>query len=163
MIEHGAAHGLKWARAIVVLTSNVGARHAVQLGQEVRLVRATGFWGSALLHVRRDMGLHPHRYGAASATSAGTIVMNRLLTCDSRLFQAEPSTRNARIRELVEADWRQRCVQGEDDLVTQARMLKLVRQSVLCSLSAALSSVLAAVLFLSWRALEKFVMSRGCA
>jgi hypothetical protein len=38
--------------------------------------------------------------------------------------------RDARIRELVEADWRQRCVHGEDDLVTQARMLKLVRQKL---------------------------------
>jgi hypothetical protein len=39
MIEHGAAHGLSWARAIVVLTSNVGASHAMQLGKDNELVR----------------------------------------------------------------------------------------------------------------------------
>lgn len=31
MVEHGPAHGLKWTRAILLLTSNVGAEQAPQL------------------------------------------------------------------------------------------------------------------------------------
>jgi hypothetical protein len=46
---------------------------------------------------------------------------------DCHALQAEPSVRETRIRQLVEADWKQRCVHDEDDMVTQARMLKLVR------------------------------------
>jgi hypothetical protein len=46
---------------------------------------------------------------------------------DCHALQPERSVRETRIRQLVEADWKQRCVHDEDDMVTQARMLKLVR------------------------------------
>ena len=40
MIEHGPAHGMHWARSIVMLTTNVGVQHSKRIAEDRAKVRA---------------------------------------------------------------------------------------------------------------------------